>query len=69
VSVAEWAELAAAFPADSKTSREVRDWLRSWQLPSGAFPLCEREDPRIGLASETLVADVGRIVPVPVPVP
>jgi AMMECR1 domain-containing protein len=38
VSLAEWAELAAAFPADSKTSREVRDWLRSWQLPSGAFP-------------------------------
>jgi AMMECR1 domain-containing protein len=38
VSLAEWAELAAAFPADSKTSRGVRDWLRSWQLPSGAFP-------------------------------
>jgi hypothetical protein len=38
VSLAEWAELGAAFPADSKTSREVRDWLRSWQLPSGAFP-------------------------------
>ena len=38
VSLAEWAELAAAFPPDSKTSREVRDWLRSWQLPSGAFP-------------------------------
>jgi AMMECR1 domain-containing protein len=38
VSLAEWAELAAAFPTDSNTSREVRDWLRSWQLPSGAFP-------------------------------
>ena len=38
MSLAEWAELAAAFPTDSNTSREVRDWLRSWQLPSGAFP-------------------------------
>jgi AMMECR1 domain-containing protein len=38
VSLAEWAELGAAFPIDSKTSREVRDWLRSRQLPSGAFP-------------------------------
>ncbi len=38
VSLAEWAELAAALPPDSKTSREVRDWLRSWQLSSGAFP-------------------------------
>jgi hypothetical protein len=38
VSLAEWAELAAAFPEDSKIAREVRDWLRGWQLPSGAFP-------------------------------
>lgn len=38
VSLAEWAELGAAFPAGSRTSRDVCDWLRSRQLPSGAFP-------------------------------
>ena len=38
VSLAEWAELGAAFPAGSRTSREVCDWLRSRQLASGAFP-------------------------------
>jgi hypothetical protein len=38
VSLAEWAELGAASPVDSTTSRDVRDWLRSWQLSSGAFP-------------------------------
>ncbi len=38
VALAEWAELAAAFPGDSKIAREVRAWLRGWQLPSGAFP-------------------------------
>jgi hypothetical protein len=38
VSLAEWAELGAALPADSKASREVCDWLRSRQLASGAFP-------------------------------
>jgi AMMECR1 domain-containing protein len=37
VSLAEWAELGAAFPLSSQTSREVRDWLRSGQLESGAF--------------------------------
>jgi hypothetical protein len=37
VSLAEWAELGAAFPVGSRTSQEVRSWLRSWQLPSGAF--------------------------------
>jgi AMMECR1 domain-containing protein len=38
VSPAEWAELGAALPATSTTSREVCDWLRSLQLSSGAFP-------------------------------
>jgi hypothetical protein len=38
VSLAEWAELGAAFPVRSTTSREVCDWLRGWQLASGAFP-------------------------------
>lgn len=38
LSLAEWAELGAAFPGGSTTSREVCDWLRSWQLASGAFP-------------------------------
>jgi AMMECR1 domain-containing protein len=38
VSLAEWAELVAVFPADSETARGVCDWLRSWQLDSGAFP-------------------------------
>ncbi len=38
VSLAEWAELAAAFPEHSKIARDVRDWLRALQLPSGAFP-------------------------------
>jgi hypothetical protein len=36
--LAEWAELGAAFPARASTSRSVRDWLRSQQLASGAFP-------------------------------
>jgi len=38
VILAEWAELVAAFPGGSRTSQEVGDWLRSRQLPSGAFP-------------------------------
>ncbi len=38
MSLAEWAELGAAFPEGSKTSREVCDWLLSSQLSSGAFP-------------------------------
>jgi AMMECR1 domain-containing protein len=38
MALAEWAELVAAFPAGSKTSEEVCDWLRNRQLPSGAFP-------------------------------
>jgi AMMECR1 domain-containing protein len=38
VSLAEWAELGAAFPASSRTATLVCEWLRSRQLPSGAFP-------------------------------
>ncbi|HLK40951.1 MAG TPA: hypothetical protein VKU41_29575, partial [Polyangiaceae bacterium] len=38
VSLAEWAELGAVSPLGSGTAREVRDWLRSRQLSSGAFP-------------------------------
>jgi hypothetical protein len=38
VSLAEWAELAVAFPVGSKTSRDVLDWLKGQQFPSGAFP-------------------------------
>jgi hypothetical protein len=38
VNLAEWAELVAAFPADSRVANEVGDWLRTKQLASGAFP-------------------------------
>jgi AMMECR1 domain-containing protein len=38
MSLAEWAEVAAAFPADTRVSRDVTTWLRAAQLPSGAFP-------------------------------
>jgi AMMECR1 domain-containing protein len=38
MALAEWAELVAAFPAGSKISQDVCDWLRNRQLPSGAFP-------------------------------
>jgi hypothetical protein len=38
VSLAEWAELLAAFERGSAFAREVAKWLCSMQLPSGAFP-------------------------------
>jgi AMMECR1 domain-containing protein len=38
LSLAEWAELAAAFPADSPIARDVSEWLKRQQLRSGAFP-------------------------------
>ncbi len=38
LSLAEWAELAAAFPPGSTESLDVARWLASMQLPSGAFP-------------------------------
>jgi AMMECR1 domain-containing protein len=36
--LAEWAELAAAFPAESPVTRDVLLWLTREQLGSGAFP-------------------------------
>jgi hypothetical protein len=44
VSLAEWAELGAAFPVGSRESRDVMGWLRSQQLPSGAFPESTNSD-------------------------
>jgi AMMECR1 domain-containing protein len=44
VALAEWAELGAALPARSEASREVLDWLRDQQLPSGAFPESTHSD-------------------------
>jgi hypothetical protein len=38
MSLAEWAEMAAAFPVGSGPSREVTEWLTTKQLDSGAFP-------------------------------
>jgi hypothetical protein len=38
MSLAEWAEVAAAFPPTSRASRAVTHWLREKQMPSGAFP-------------------------------
>jgi AMMECR1 domain-containing protein len=38
MSLAEWAELAVAFPTDSPIAGELVDWLTSAQLASGAFP-------------------------------
>ncbi len=38
MSLAGWAELAAAFSSDSPQAREITGWLRSYQLPDGSFP-------------------------------
>jgi AMMECR1 domain-containing protein len=63
VNLAEWAELGAAFPVGSRGSREVLDWLRSQQLPSGAFPETTSSDfvyaRGTGKVFEVLALDAG----------
>jgi AMMECR1 domain-containing protein len=38
MSLAEWAETAAAFPSTSRVARAVSEWLAAHQMRSGAFP-------------------------------
>jgi AMMECR1 domain-containing protein len=44
LSLAEWAEMVAAFPPESRPSRDALSWLLSFQLPSGAFPSTTRSE-------------------------